>query len=422
MFSARILALLVIFCAHLNGITNSQEPTTEFRALFIATVNNIDWPSAPSLTVAQQRAELTTYVDTMASLHMNAIMFQVRTTGDAFYQSSIEPWSKYLTGTQGLAPNPLYDPLETLIELAHAKGIQVHAWLNPYRANMAPNWEGLAFNHMAIVHREFAYPYGSYLWMDPGASVVVNHLLDVARDVVSRYQVDGVHMDDYFYPYPETAPFPDNATYQAYLDQGGSMLLADWRRENVNNMIVRMLDVVKSTRPGCMFSISPFGLYRPGNPEGMPPPITGFDPYSQIYADAKFWLQQGWVDFLAPQLYWTINSTGQSYPQILDWWLNNNPARRYIYASNGVYRIDPAGGNWPVDEIEQQISMSRDPARRDKLSYGNILFSAKYFRDNTKGINDDFRARVYTHNATIPSQRMRWKEMGGRKRINLDLL
>jgi len=297
----------------------------------MATVDNIDWPRAPAEGTAVQRDDLINYVTTMASVNMNAVMFQARTTGDAFYQSSIEPWSKYLTGTQGLAPEPLWDPLATLIDEAHRQGIQVHAWLNPYRANLAPNWDGLAPNHMANVLREYAYPYGSYLWMDPGANAVVEHLLNVTKDIVSRYDVDGIHMDDYFYPYPEAAPFPDDATYSKYQQDGGSLARDDWRRLNVNNMITRMLEAVKTTKPQCKFSISPFGLYRPGQPEGMPPPITGFDPYSQIYADAKLWLEQGWVDFLAPQLYWAINSTGQSYPMILDWWLQNNPARKYIY-------------------------------------------------------------------------------------------
>ena len=170
----------------------------------------------------------------------------------------------------------------------------------------------------------------------------------------------------------------------------------DWRRDNVDRMIRRVYSTIKSIRSTVKFSISPFGLYRPGEPEGMPYPITGFDPYSQIYADTKFWLQQGWLDFLSPQLYWAINSTGQSYPQILDWWLANNPASKHIYIANGVYRIDPAVSDWPVSEIQAQVDLSRDPSRRKLLSLGNIHFSAKYFRDNTKNITDIFTTQVYT--------------------------
>src|SRR6218665_1015213 len=217
------------------------------------------------------------------------------------------------------------------------------------------------------------------------------------------YQVDGILFDDYFYPYPDEKPFPDNATYAAYLASGGQLSRDDWRRDNVNQLIVRVKKTIGDIRPACKFGISPFGLYRPGTPEGMPSPITGFDPYSGTYADSKLWLQNGWVDYLAPQLYWTINSTGQSYPALLDWWLSQNTAGKLIYAANGVYRIEEASGdNWPISEIVNQISISRDPARRDKKSMGNILFSAKYFRDNTKNITHVFQSTVYTDPATVP--------------------
>ena len=174
------------------------------------------------------------------------------------------------------------------------------------------------------------------------------------------------------------------------------MLRDDWRQDNVDQMISRVYSTIKSIRSTVKFSIAPFGLYRPEEPDGMPYPITGFDPYSQIYADAKLWLQQGWVDFLSPQLYWTINSTGQSYPQILDWWLANNPALKHIYITNGVYRIAPSSLDWPVSEIQAQVDLSRDPSRRSLLSLGNVHFSAKYFRDNTKNITGIFNTQVYT--------------------------
>ena len=220
-------------------------------------------------------------------------------------------------------------------------------------------------------------------------------------DCIRRYDVDGIHFDDYFYPYPDgTNQFPDSATYNAYIAAGGSLSRDDWRRNNVNQMVQRVYNLIKSTKPGVKFSISPFGIYRPGNPAGMPPPITGLDPYTQLYADSKLWLQSGWLDFFAPQLYWTISSTGQSYPTLLDWWLNANTANRHIYVANGVYRI--VDSSWPVSEITDQITISRDATRRAKLSLGNILFSAKYYRDNTKSITDIFRASVYTKKAIIP--------------------
>jgi len=398
----RLLTVVFTTVGYTSLISAQDEPTVEFRALFIATVENIDWPRSAADPVSVQRADLVDYISLMDSLNMNAVMFQARTTGDALYNSPIEPWSKYMTGTQGTPPDPIWDPMQVLVDEAHQRNIEVHVWVNPYRANMEPNWNGLAPNHMANVLRQYAYPYSSYLWMDPGVPEVVDHLLNVIGDIVTRYNVDGIHMDDYFYPYPVATPFPDHETYARYQEQGGPLSLEDWRRANVNVMITRVLNLIKTTRPSCKFSISPFGLYRPGHAEGMPPPITGFDPYSEIYADSKLWLQQGWMDMFAPQLYWAINSTGQSYPTLLDWWLTQNPIRKHIYVANGVYRVDVSQSNWPVQEIVDQITISRDVGRRNQLSLGNILFSAKYFRDNTKGISDIFRSSVYTHKATVP--------------------
>jgi uncharacterized lipoprotein YddW (UPF0748 family) len=339
------------------------------------------------------------YLNVIANTNMNAIVFQIRPAGDAFYSSSIEPWSKYLTGTQGTAPLPLWDPLAFTIAEAHARGVEVHVWLNPYRANLAPNWTGLAPNHMANVYREHAHTYSKYLWMDPGALVVVDHLVRVIEDVIRRYDVDGVHFDDYFYPYSDGTQFPDSATYNEYVLSGGSLGRDDWRRDNVNRMVQRVYNSIKAIKR-IKFSISPFGIYRPGHPSGMPS-INGLDPYTNIYADSKHWLQQGWLDFFAPQLYWPIDPPAQSYPYLLDWWLNNNPLGRHIFAANGVYKMADSN-NWPVSEIENQIAISRDPTRRSKQSLGNIMFSAKYFRNNTKGITDAFRTRVYTVKAFTP--------------------
>lgn len=375
-------------------------PDSEFRSLFMATVWNLDWPSSSSSSSATQQQEMIDYLDMMADTNMNALLFQVRPAGDAFYASNLEPWSRFLTGTQGEAPAPFWDPLAFTIQEGHARGIEIHVWLNPYRANVNADWSGLASNHMANVYREYAYPYDTYLWMDPGAQVVIDHTVDVIADIVTNYDVDGVDFDDYFYPYPDGTQFPDSATYNDYVDAGGSLSRDDWRRDNVNRMVSRVYSTIQAIKPNVKFSISPFGLYRPGHPEGMPPPVTGLDPYSELYADSKLWLENGWVDILAPQLYWSIDSTGQSYPTLLDWWLENNPLGRHIYAANGVYRL---AEGWPVSEIVNQIEISRDPTRRAQFSLGNIMYSALYFRDNVDGITDTFRNTVYTNTATIPS-------------------
>ena len=287
-------------------------PNTEFRSTWVSTVFNIDWPSRSGLPTGDQRRELREYFDLMTDLNMNVMVLQVRPAGDAFYDSSLEPWSQWLTGTQGVPPFPYWDPLEWAIEEAGRRNIEVHAWLNPYRASVRPDWSGLHPDHMAYRFREYAYPYGRNLWMDPGAQVVQDHIYNVVMDITRRYDVDGIHIDDYFYPYPSgSTPFPDDATYAAYLIGGGTMSLADWRRDNVNRMIRRIHDGIKSVKRHVKFGISPFGIYRPGQPGGMPNPIRGLDQYSRIYADPKLWLQNGWLDYLAPQLYWAIAPPAQ---------------------------------------------------------------------------------------------------------------
>jgi uncharacterized lipoprotein YddW (UPF0748 family) len=201
---------------------------------------------------------------------------QVRPAGDSLYISAIEPWSVYLTGSQGTAPNPIWDPLDFIISYCHERNIEVHAWINPYRAGLKNNTEGFAPNHMALLYPEYAYPFDTYLWMDPGAEVVQNRTFDVAIDLITRYDLDGLHMDDYFYPYPVTGvEFPDSETYNAYLSSGGSMPLDDWRRDNVNKLVERLNAGIHAVKPWASFSISPFGIYRAGHPEGMPPPIAG---------------------------------------------------------------------------------------------------------------------------------------------------
>lgn len=368
-------------------------PQKEFRGLWLATVVNIDWPASASSSPATQQHEMKLYLDIMQGLNMNAIIFQVRPAGDAFYSSTLEPWSRYLTGRQGREPFPLWDPLDFVIREAHARGIEVHAWLNPYRANMAPNWDGLAPTHVANRLPEFAYPYGTYLWMDPGSTQVADHLEVVLEDLATRYDLDGIHFDDYFYPYPvDGVDFPDNITWVEYEASGGELSRADWRRDNVNKMVSRAYNLTRYH--GIKFSVSPFGLYRPGARGGMTAPITGFDPYNGLYADAKTWLQRGWLDYLVPQLYWAVESTDQNYNVLLSWWLHADTAGRHILPGNAVYKLD----RWPVTELVEQMAVSRRLG-----AAGNVLFSAKYFRDNVKNVRQIFKESVYP-NKTLPPE------------------
>lgn len=373
-----------------------QAPDPEFRALFIASAFNVDWPTYGGESSSEQQNQMLAFLNTAEEMNMNAIMFQIRPAADALYDSPIEPWSRFLTGSQGQPPSPYYDPLVFVVEEAHKRGIEVHVWLNPYRGGIQTNYNGLAENHVCNTLRQYCYVYDKYLWLDPGAPEVADQLINVISDVVTRYDIDGVHFDDYFYPYPGDNDFPDSETYNQY---GNGLSRADWRRDNVNRLVERCYNTIHGIKNHVKFSISPFGIYRPGQSGGMPPPIAGLDPYSEQYADTKLWLQNGWVDFLAPQLYWKISAPAQSYPTLLDWWLDEaNDLDRFVYAATGVYRLEEG---WPVGEILDQVSISRDNGRRSKGSLGNIHYSAKFFRDNYDGIKDEF-IRINPNQASVP--------------------
>jgi uncharacterized lipoprotein YddW (UPF0748 family) len=370
--------------------------TREFRGVWAASVVNIDWPSTQGLSVARQQADLIAILDRMQSLNLNALVLQIRPTGDALYASDLEPWSYWLTGEQGRAPDPYYDPLEFAIEEAHARGIELHAWFNPYRAKLGTNYR-LAPTNMANRFPQYAYQYGDLIWMDPGAAVVQQQTYDVILDVTRRYDVDGIHLDDYFYPYPKDGiEFPDGATYNAYRQTGGTLGRDDWRRQNVNLLVERLYSGIKAEKPNVKFGISPFGIYRPGQPAG----ISGMDQYSAIYADPKLWLQRGWIDYMAPQLYWRIDQAAQSYPRLLEWWTQQNILDRHIYTGNYLSKLD--NQDWNLDEFRRQVEISRGSTVVNNGSLGNIFFSLKVFMQDWYGVNAFFRRNIYPTPALTP--------------------
>jgi uncharacterized lipoprotein YddW (UPF0748 family) len=366
----------------------------EFRAVWITSVWNKDWPSNSSLSSAQQQAEFMRILDLLRSLNFNAVMLQIRPEGDAVYQSALEPWSNWLTGTQGRAPNPTYDPLAFAIAECHKRNLELHAWINPYRARTSRNTVNVR-PHIAVTNPGVVYPWGNQLWMDPGEQLVQNRTYTVIVDMVRRYDLDGIHLDDYFYPYPIAGQsFPDSQTYQAYRANGGTLSLGDWRRNNVNQLIQRIGTGIRATKSHVKFGISPFGIYRPGQPPG----IQGLDAYDQLYADALKWLQEGWVDYLAPQLYWRIDPPAQSYPVLLNWWAANNPRQRHIYVGNNVGQLD--GKAWELQEIERQIEITRQHPSAFVL--GNIFFSVSTLLTNREGVTDRFRNVTYQTPALAP--------------------
>lgn len=329
----------------------------EMRGLWIATVRNIDWPSNSTLSAEQQRAELIDILDRAAAAGLNAIVLQVRPAGDAVYESTLEPWGAMLTGTQGVSPG--WDPLAFAVTEAHARGLELHAWINPFRLGNAADSLLLAPTHSFNARRELARVYGAQLWFDPGEQAVHDHVIAVVRDIVQRYDIDAIHADDYFYPYPQSdgnggyLAFPDAETYAS---SGSTLSLDDWRRDNVNRFVQRMYAEVHDVKPAVKVGISPFGIWRPGHPPG----VNGLDAYAAIYADARLWLREGWVDYLAPQLYWAISAPQQSFPALLDWWIGENIMGRHVWPGMASYKVnDGSASQFSIDEIPNQIAQVR---------------------------------------------------------------
>lgn len=368
-------------------------PPREWRAAWVATVANIDWPSKPGLSAAAQQAEIRTLCDTAAGIGLNALILQVRTAGDALYDSRLEPWSEVLTGTQGQHPG--YDPLAVWITEAHARGLELHAWFNPYRARHSTAKSPAADSHVSRAHADWVKRYGDQLWMDPGEPAAAEHTLAVVRDCLSRYAVDGIHIDDYFYPYPVQDPatkqeidFPDEPSWQRYVSGGGSLARADWRRYNVNRLVQRLYALAHEVRPGTRVGVSPFGLPKPG---ARPPGISGFSQYDKLYADVELWLREGWMDYLAPQLYWPRAQTAQAFEPLLQAWRAVNPLGRPIHPGLFTSRINDTPQSWLPDEILGQI----DSIRRLSPGSGHIHFSLVALSQNRKGVADALRQKAY---------------------------
>jgi uncharacterized lipoprotein YddW (UPF0748 family) len=370
--------------------------------VWVATVRNLDWPSRPGLPPALQKAELITLLDRAAALGLNAVIFQVRPAGDALYASKIEPWSEYLTGTQGMAPIPFWDPLQFAVKEAHARGLELHAWFNPYRAKDPGAKSPLARTHIARQRPELVKKYGKQLWMDPGEPAVRARTLRVVLDVVRRYDVDGVHLDDYFYPYPErrsrngSTEFPDDRSWKAYRKTGGTLTRDNWRRRNVDLLIDTLHKEIARAKPWVKFGISPFGIWRPGNPET----VRGFDAYEKLFADSRKWLLEGWADYFTPQLYWAIDKDGQRYPELLSWWVAQDSLRRHLWPGNYTDKVGEGGPNaWRRDEILAQVRATRAQAG----ATGNVHFSMKVLLENRDSVGTALERLVYADPALVPA-------------------
>lgn len=362
----------------------------EFRGVWVATVYNLDWPSRPGLAAAQQKDELLALLDRAARLKLNAILLQVRPASDALYASNKEPWSEFLTGKAGVSPG--YDPLAFAITEAHARGLELHAWVNPFRAAINAS-SALPENHVAKEHPEWVRRFGKQLWIDPGDPAARNYVISVITDIVRRYDVDGIHIDDYFYPYPlkpGVATFPDDSTWQRF-GAGHGPSRSDWRRENINDFVRSMYQAVKATKRNVRVGISPFGIWRPGVPATTK---AGLDAYGQLFADSRKWLAEGWCDYFAPQLYWGIRPADQSFPVLLDWWRAQSHGVP-VWPGIATERI---GKKRAAREIVEQIEMTRSGTS----SPGNIQWSMKALLRNQGGIDNLLEAGPYANKADIP--------------------
>ena len=395
-------------CDAADSTCNAPELRREFRGVWVASVSNIDWPSKNDLSTDDQRAELLAILDRAQAQHLNAVVLQVRPAADALYKSSIEPWSEYLTGRQGRGPSPAWDPLKFAVDESHRRGLELHAWFNPYRAKHPSAKGPLSKRHIANTAPSLVKKYGTQLWMDPGESAVRRRTLRVVLDVVKRYDIDGVHLDDYFYPYKErtadgTTEFPDSRSWKKYQKSGGTLSRDDWRRENVNTLVRQLNEQIHRAKPWVKFGISPFGIWRPGNPET----IKGFDAYEQLFADSRLWWVNNWVDYFTPQLYWPIAKPEQSFPVLMRWWGAQNATARHLWPGLYTSRVREAtsAGNglqpsnaWTADEIVAQI----DSIRAYERTSGEVHFSMKAFLKDQGGVASKLMERTYDDIALVP--------------------
>ncbi len=393
-------SLLVMGCGS-SLIVNSENHTEEhpeiqreFRAAWVATVANINWPSEPGLSVQEMKKEAIHLLDILKSTNFNAVIFQVRPQADALYKSELEPWSYYLTGEQGKAPDDDFDPLEFWIEEAHKRGLELHAWLNPYRAHH-PSGGPVSGQSVVYTKSELVLELqNGYWWFDPSLKETQQHSLNVVMDIVSRYDVDGIHFDDYFYPYPDYnsgQDFPDQESWENYLSTGGSLLRNDWRRASVNNFISSVYSSIKEEKPHVKFGLSPFGIWRPEHPKS----IKGFDQYDVLFADAKKWLNEGWIDYFSPQLYWPVNQIPQSFPVLLGWWNSQNTKNRFIWPGMSIGRLS---GGKQLDEVINQIMITRG---MNMEAPGTVHWSIAPLVDKDS-LRNALKAGPYSDPALIP--------------------
>ncbi len=373
-FLTKSLLLLILFSPSIGKSLNYRKSTretpieekkveekkSEFRAVWIATINNIDWPSKPNLSVAEQKTEFLKLLDTFQKFNLNVVILQVRAASDAFYQSKTEPWSHFLTGKQGRAPNPFYDPLAWAIEQCHLRGMELHAWFNPFRVRNL-GYYPLDPKSFAAKHPQFVKEFDKKLFLDPGYPEVRSHVIDVIAEVARNYDVDAIILDDYFYPYPVVGKrFGDEKSFAKYGRGFYPKRLNDWRRENINHFVSSLHDTLQTINPMIKFGISPFGIWRNKNadPDGSSGK-QGLSAYDDLYADVRKWLMNGWIDYVIPQLYWENGNHFGDFTSLVHWW-GKNSFGKSLYIGQALYKSTSKTNGWiKPDELTDQINYLR---------------------------------------------------------------
>jgi uncharacterized lipoprotein YddW (UPF0748 family) len=390
------ILILCIIC--LNNQTLTAQAKPEFRGVWVATIDNIDWPSQGNFNTDSQKVEFIKLLDMHQRNGMNAMIVQIRPSTDAFYPSQYEPWSEWLTGVQGKPPAPYYDPLEFMITETHKRNMVFHAWMNPYRAVFNVLTSSISPTHITKLHPQWFITYGERMYFDPGNKQAQQYVTAVVKDVVSRYQVDAIHFDDYFYPYPiEGKAFSDDATYRLY---SNGLSKEDWRRSNTDSIIAALSATIKKENKLCQFGISPFGVWRNEDKD----PINGsktkgaLTNYDDLYADILLWLKKGWIDYVAPQLYWEFGHRRAPYEVLLNWW-SKHTYGKHCYIGLGIYRANSNGAWRDNTQLTRQI----DALRNAPNIKGMIFFSSKSFETNPNGWSDSLRLHYFKEPAPIPT-------------------
>jgi len=373
-----------------------MHPKNEFRAVWIATVVNIDWPKNSWDSLEKQKADFIQILDTYQKLNFNAVVVQIRSVGDALYPTILAPWSRYLTGSEGKAPVQNFDPLKWMIEESHERGFEFHAWMNPYRATMDLKTESLSIDHDYNKHREWMIEYGGKYYYNPALPEVQKHLTAIVEEVVIKYDIDAIHFDDYFYPYKiKGLEFNDTASYQKY---GNGLSIEDWRRSNVTTFVKNISYGIKKLKPWVQFGISPFGVWRNKSvdPKGSDTQ-SGQTNYDDLFADPVDWMNNNWIDYIIPQLYWSIDHKTASYAKLMKWWSENIPNNTALYIGNSSYKIKAdSDKHWNnMYEITNQIDLTRNYPNVQ----GNGFFSAKWFMNKNQDVVKYLKDNQYKYPA-----------------------